>query len=181
MPSIGDYMAAVAQWLRSTQLPEFSLWLQEQPVSALIANNFWVIPILQTIHILTVAALFGSVVMISLRIFALAGRSRTMSQTVRRYLPWVWWGLLVLLITGIGMCIGEPTRELINPAFWTKMVLVLVAVLLSLWFQASVIRNVAQWETTHQRRVAIRVAAAGVIVLWCAIMALGRWIAYAPT
>jgi uncharacterized membrane protein SirB2 len=181
MPSIGDYMAALAAWLRSTQLPEFSLWLQTQPISSAISNNFWVIPILQTIHILTVAGLFGSVVMINLRIFALAGRSRTMSQTVRRYLPWVWWGLLILLTTGIGMCIGEPTRELINPAFWTKMALVILAVLVSLGFQASVSRDVARWETTHGRRAGIRVAAVGVVLLWCAIMVLGRWIAYAPT
>ena len=181
MPSIGDYMVALAHWLRTTPMPEFALWLQKTPLSSLIAKNFFFIPTLQVIHILSVAMLFSSTVMINLRIFALAGRSRTMTQTVRRFLPWVWWGLLVLLVTGLGMCIGEPVRELINPAFWTKMVLVIVATLASLSFQSSVNRDVAAWEITHQRRVAVRVGAAGSILLWCAIMVLGRWIAYAPT
>lgn len=180
MPSIGDYMVALAQFLRSTQLPEFSLWLQKQALSSLIAKHFWFIPILQTIHILTVAMLFASVLMINMRIFMLAGRSRSMVQTVGRYMPWVWYGLVVLLITGLGMCIGEPTRELINPAFWSKMVLVVVVTLLSLAFHASVRNNFALWEMTLERRFAIRAGAVGVTVLWCVIMALGRWIAYAP-
>jgi uncharacterized membrane protein SirB2 len=181
MASIGDLMSAMSAWLRSTQLPEFSLWLQKTPPSMLIDKNFWFIPTFQTIHILSIAALFGSVVMMNLRIFMLAGRSRTMTQTVRRYLPWVWWALVILLLTGLGMVVGEPVRELTNPAFWTKMVLVIVAALLSLGFQSSVHRNVALWEVTHARRVGIRLAAVGVIILWCVIMVLGRWIAYAPT
>ncbi len=174
-------MFALGQWLRTTPLTELSLWIQKQPLSMLIDRNFWVIPIIQTIHILAIAATFGSVVMINLRIFGLAGRSRTMTQTVRRYLPWVWWGLAVLLITGLGMTVGEPVRELTNPVFWTKMVLVIFATLLSVWFQGSVRRNVAWWELTHERRVLIRAAAGAVIVLWCVIMACGRYIAYAPT
>lgn len=181
MPSIGDYMVALAAWLRTTPLPEFALWLQKTPLSSAIAKNFYVIPILQVIHIICVASLFSAALMIDLRIFMLAGRSRTMSQTVRRYLPWVWWPLLILLVTGVLMAIGEPPRDLTNPAFWTKMVLVVVATLVSLWFQSSVSRNIAEWETTHDSRVAIRIGAVASIIMWLAIMALGRWIAYAPT
>lgn len=181
MPSISDYMVALAAWLRSTRMPEFALWLQKQWISGFFDKNFWFVPSFQVVHILAVAALFGSVVMMNLRLLGLAGRSRTMSQTVRRYLPWVWCGLAVLLLTGLGMIIAEPPRELLNPAFWTKMVLVTVATLLSLWFQLSVNRNIARWELTHESRVAVRVGSAAVISLWIVIMLLGRWIAYAPT
>ena len=181
MPSIGDYMVALAAWLRTTPLPEFALWLQKTPTSSFIAKNFYVIPVLQVIHILCVASLFGAVLMINLRMFMLAGRSRTMTQVVQRYLPWVWYPLAILLVTGVLMAVGEPPRDLTNPAFWTKMVLVVVATLASLAFSQSVTRNVAAWEMTHERRVAIRVGAAGSIVLWLTIMVLGRWIAYAPT
>ena len=181
MASLGDLIYAFGLWLRSTQLPELSLWIQKQPLSMAIDQNFWVIPIIQTIHILALAVTFGAVLMINLRILELAGRSRTMTQITKRFLPWVWWGLLVLLVTGFGMIIGEPVRELTNPVFWIKMILIIVAALLSLWFQGSVRRNVAWWELTHERRVAVRVGAAAVTVLWCVIMLAGRWIAYAPT
>jgi magnesium-transporting ATPase (P-type) len=181
MPSLDDLLFALGQWLRTTQLPELSLWIQKQPLSMLIDRNFWAIPIIQTIHILAIAAAFGSVVMINLRIFGLAGQSRTMTQTARRYLPWVWWALATLLVTGLAMVVGEPVRELTNPVFWIKMILVIFAALVSLWFQGSVRRNLAWWELTHERRVLIRAGAAAIIVLWCVIMACGRYIAYAPT
>ncbi|HEY5411787.1 MAG TPA: hypothetical protein VIJ94_13780, partial [Caulobacteraceae bacterium] len=157
MAGFGDIIFALGQWLRTTPLTELSLWIQKQPLNELIDRNFWVVPIFQTIHILAIATVFGSVVMINLRIFQLAGEGRTMSQTVRRFIPWVWWGLLVLLLTGIGMTISDPVRELTNPVFWIKMILILVASAISLWFQGSVRRNVARWELTHDGRVLIRV------------------------
>ena len=179
--SLGDLIFHLGEWLRTTPMTPLSLAIQKTSLSALIDQHFWVIPIIQTIHILAIAATIGSVLMINLRIFQFAGRSRTMTETVRRYLPWVWWGLLVLLITGIGMTIGEPVRELTNPIFWIKMVMIVVAAAISLWFQDSVRRNVARWELTHSGRVVIRAGSAAVIVMWCLIMLAGRWIAYAPT
>jgi uncharacterized membrane protein SirB2 len=178
---LGDIIFALGQWLRTTQAPEIALAIQTWPLSHVIDENFWVIPTIQTIHILAIAAVFGSVVMVNLRIFQLAGRSRTMSQTVRRYLPWIWWGLLVLLISGIGMIFSDAVRNLTNPVFFAKMILIIVAASVSLWFQGSVRRNVARWELTHEGRTLIRVGAGAVIVLWCLIMFCGRWIAYAPT
>ncbi len=179
--SLGDLIFHLGQWLRTTPLTEISLGIQKTWMSKMIDEHFWVIPIIQTIHILAIGAVFGAVVMTNLRIFQMAGRSRTMSETVRRFLPWIWWGLLVLLLTGIGMTIGEPVRELTNPVFWIKMVMIVIGCLISLWFQGSVHRNVALWELTHSGRVFIRIGSGAVIALWCLIMLAGRWIAYAPT
>ena len=175
MPSIGDLLYHFTEWLRTTQMTEFSLWISNTSLSLWIGAHFWAIPILQVIHILAISSAFGSVLMINLRILGLTGGTRTMTQTVRRFLPWTWWALLVLIATGIGMIIGEPVRELVNPVFWVKMGLVIAMV-----FQATVRRNIATWEVTHDGRVAVRFGAVFIILLWCAIMVAGRWIAYAP-
>jgi uncharacterized membrane protein YbjE (DUF340 family) len=116
-----------------------------------------------------------------MRIFMRAGRNQSMAQVARRYVPWIWWGLLVLLLTGIGLTFSDPIRELTNPFFWTKMVLIIVAAAVTLIFQSSVSRNAALWEMTDGQRIGLRIGAASGIVLWCVIMVLGRWIAYAPT
>lgn len=181
MPSIGDTLFAFTEWLRTTQLTEFSLWLSGTNFSLWLQTHFWVIPAVQSIHILSIAALFGSAVMLDMRIFGMAGGSRSIAQLSRRYVPWIWWAFLILLITGALLTIAEPIRELINPIFWIKMGLLPVAVVLNLVFFSAVRRRGATWDTNAASHGAIRAAAVGLILLWVAIMFCGRWIAYAPT
>lgn len=178
--SIMDTLFEFTEWLRTTPVNDTALWLGTTPVSVWLGSHFWAIPILQTIHILSIAAAFGSVLMINLRVLGLRATSQTMTQTMDRYLPWIWWALLALVLTGIGMSVAEPVRNLVNPFYWIKMGFIIVTVLISLWFQSMVHRNMAQWEMTHDGRVAIRTGAVGLILLWCAVMFCGRWIAYAP-
>ena len=178
---LGDFMVALAQWLKTTSLPEFAIWLSKTPASALVDTNWWIAELVQTTHILAIAGTFSAVLMVNLKIFRMAGDSRTMAQTLDRFGPWVWWGLLALLTTGVILIVGEPARELLNPAFWTKMVLVLAAIGIALVFQRSVRAHAERWTATPTGAVAVRAGAAGVILLWLAIMYLGRWIAYAPT
>jgi len=183
MQAIADFMVALSHWIQtSTPLPTFSLWLQKQWYSDIIAKTRFAIPLLQTIHTLAVAILLTSVLMITLRVFMVAGKGRTLAQTLHRFVPWVWWCLLVLVITGSLLALGEPPRDLQNPAFWTKMVFVPTAVLITLGIQGSLFKNTASWEAaaTH-RGIVSQVVAVLFIGLWLLIMGLGRWIAYVAT
>lgn len=175
-----DLLFEFTEWLRGTFLTEFSLWISDTWLSLWIVERFWAIPIIQTIHILTIAATFGAVLLMNLRVLGWVGNDRTIARTGKRYLPWVWWGLVILIISGIGMIIGEPVRELINPIFWIKMALVVLAILLAAWFQSSVARKSATWDASGSTSISIRLGAIFIIVLWLVIMLAGRWIAYAP-
>jgi hypothetical protein len=183
MQFLADYMVALSAWIQSsTPLPTFALWLQKQPLSDTIARTPYCIPALQTIHTLAVAMLITAVLMITLRVFMVAGKGRSLGQTLHRFVPWVWWCLLVCFITGSLLAIGEPPRDLTNPAFWTKMVVIPVVALITLGIQGSMFRHTAGWEAaaTH-RGVVAQVVSVLFILLWLVIMALGRWIAYVPT
>ena len=181
MHSLGDLIFALNQWLHTTPLNGFALWIQTLPINHVIVGNFWVVPFTQSIHILAIAAVFGSAAMINLRVLGLIGMGRTVEQTAERYLPWIWWGLLVLLATGAVLIFSDPIREFTNAIFWFKMIVIAITALLSLWFQHSVRRAPERWELTPERRAIIRASATGFLVLWCVIMVAGRWIAYAPT
>ena len=181
MPSIGDLMVAFSAWIQSTSMPIWALGLQKTALSMFIAMTPYVIPTLQTIHIYAVAMLFTGFLMLNVPIFMVGNRSRTLAQTMDRFMPWIWWCLLVLLITGVLMAVGEPPRDLQNPAFWTKMMVVPVAALLTLWFDRSMRRHVVAWDTPHGGPTAVKAASVGFMFLWMVIMALGRWIAYVPT
>ncbi len=178
--SLSDLLFAGTEWLRSTPLSEAALAIAATPPSRWIGSHFWAIPIIQTIHILALAAAFGSVLMINLRIMGAAGQSRTLTQTVRRFQPWVWWAVLVLALSGLAMIVGEPPRTLINAVFWLKIALVILLVLVSYWYQSAMRRHMDQGDMTPGVSGRFRVGAALLILMWCIVMLAGRWIAYAP-
>jgi hypothetical protein len=179
MPSMDDQLYALAEWLRTTPLVEFSLWISNRPLSMVMGSKFLTIPLLQTIHILAIATAFGSVLMMNLRVLGVSGTNLTLRETTQRYQPWVWAALLTLVATGVGLIIAEPVRELINPIFWVKMTMLVALVLLSIAFQAG-LRVTMAGQDMRPAGPVIRIGAIGLILLWCAVIVAGRWIAYAP-
>lgn len=174
---MGDLLFEFTEWLRSTPLTELSLAIGETPFSLWLQTNFWAIPIIQVIHILSIAAGFGAVLMVTLRLFERAGTDRTIAETGRRYIRWIWGALVFLVLSGLGMVIAEPIRELINPIFWIKVGLIVAVIVASLLFHGRVMRRLADGGTVTG---GIKLASVLIIILWCATMLAGRWIAYAP-
>lgn len=173
---MGDLLYSFTEWLRSTQLTEMALWVSDSQATLWIVTNFWVLPIIQVIHILAISASFASILMINARMFGIAGSS-SMAETANRYIRVLWWSFLVLVISGFGMIIAEPIRELINPIFWIKMALVIFGVLIAIWFHKGVLKHVAAGREIVATD---KVTAVFLVLLWCVIMLCGRWIAYAP-
>jgi hypothetical protein len=178
--SINETLYQFTEWLRTTQIVEFSLWVSDQPLSLWLQTHFWAIPGLQSIHILAIGALFGSALMLNLRILGKVGMSRTIDQTLLRYVPWIRWAFVTLVVTGILLGVAEPVRDFINPIYWIKIALIVLAVVVNLLFLAALRRNKEQIQATGTVSSALRFGAWGTTILWCLIMAGGRWIAYAP-
>lgn len=171
-------MPAFGAWLKSTRLTEFSVWIGDTRLSAFLNQNNWITPTLQSIHILAVALTFSAALMICLRIAGLSGRSRSLPEIQARYAPWIWGGLLTLLATGLVLTLAEPSRQLLNPYFWTKMMLVVFVAAVTLWFQQSVRHDAAVWRPGIAVGGLPRAAALAMVAVWAAIMVCGRWIAY---
>ncbi len=104
-------------------LNDFSKWLAATALSHTIQTAGWVIPTLQTIHILCVAVVFSSAILVDLRIWRMLQRDVPLSDVGRRFLPLIWPIVLILLITGSLLIIGEPRRSLLNTTFYLKMAL----------------------------------------------------------
>jgi hypothetical protein len=153
-------------------------WLSQTSLSLTIQTHDWVIPTIQSIHIIAIGAVFGSVFMIGLRVLGWAGRDQTLSQTVARFGPWLSWGLCVLFVTGLGMVIGEPVRELLALSFWLKMGLVAIGTGVAAVFRRSLARQADRWETTLVRQPGIRMLAVLTLLVWASVIVLGRLIAY---
>jgi uncharacterized membrane protein SirB2 len=158
-----------------TLLITFSKWLGSTGLSHTIQTVTWIIPTLQTIHILCVAIVFSSAVLVNLRIFRLFERDEPLRAIARRFLPPIWPVLLVLLLTGSLLIIGEPRRSLVNTTFYLKMSLLLLAILLTAVLQRTILSSPDFFES---RQAAGRALATVSILVWCGILFAGRWIAY---
>jgi hypothetical protein len=147
--------------MRTQSLDRFCAWLEQTPLSQAIQNTGWVVPAVQTIHILAIAAVMSSVLMLDLRVLGIVGRDQPLARVTGRFRPVIWWTLPLLLATGIVMIVGEPARSLANPVFQLKMLLLLAAI-----------------AATTALREGSRIIAILSLLLWVGIVFAGRWIAY---
>jgi hypothetical protein len=158
---------------------EFTQWLSTTSVSLAIQKAEWIIPVIQIIHILAIAMVLTAVAMITGQILGVVGRSQTMAQTGRRFMPWIWIGLIVLAPTGAVLIIAEPTRTLdFNPAFMSKMLLLTIAMAITGVFQWSLRRGKTFWESGLHKSAAMKAFAVLTIMVWIGVAVTGRWIAY---
>jgi hypothetical protein len=158
-------------------LKELSNWLAATSLSHAIQTISWIIPAVQTIHILSVAVLFSSAILVDLRVWRLLERDVPLPEIARRFLPPIWPIVLILLITGSLLIIGEPRRSLLNSTFYIKMALLAVALVLTAGLQRS-LSAAPKTSDKNPRWIVEHFAATASIVVWSGILFAGRWIAY---
>ncbi|HVS23620.1 MAG TPA: hypothetical protein VMU03_07850 [Gammaproteobacteria bacterium] len=156
---------------------EFAEWLQASSVSVTIQSVEWIIPLLQSIHILMIGVVFVSSLMITLRVVGSVRADEPFAAVWGRFAPWMWGGLVVMALTGLMLIVGEPVREFTALSFWLKMTLVAISVITIVIFGRTV-RPEARTSASAQFSAGRKAAAVATVVLWLAIIFLGRAIAY---
>ena len=162
----------------ASSLHQFCEWLAATPVSNTFQNVAWIIPLTQTIHIVCIALLLASAAMLDLRLFGIAGRSDSVAGTAKRLLPWIWGTLPILLLTGAVLTVAEPSRELENPTFVKKMILIVVAMVVTGGLQMALKRDPEFWGASPARARWAKVLALGARGRFVGIGFAGRLIAY---
>ena len=152
-------------------IDEFSNWLSDTAPSRFIQTTDGIIPALQTVHILCVATLFASALVVSLRVLGGGLRSEAPAAVARRFIPPIWVCLVVLLSTGLPLIVAEPGRTLGNPSFTVKLVAIGLAVAVTLALDARA--RSASPVGAGQRMLAVLV-----LLLWSTVIVAGRYIAY---
>jgi hypothetical protein len=151
----------------------------ETPISQTLQTVAWLIPTIQSIHILALALVFTSAAVVDLRILGVAGRGQQLERMTARFLPWVGWGVLALAATGLLLMIAEPKRALLNPYFQIKMAALLLVGSITWAIAALAAGKTPHWDAVR-RFGADKPIAILSLALWVGIVVLGRWIAYGP-
>lgn len=153
----------------------FADWLGATSLTSAVAGHFWIVPALQTVHILSVAVVLSGVLLINLRIVGLVERGQTVAALLDRFLAPVAVAVGVLALTGFLLIAGEPTRAIFRTVFWIKMALIVAAVALTWSHRATFSLSADGTATATAGRKAIALFA---LLLWFGVVIAGRWIAY---
>lgn len=148
------------------------------PFSELLKNELWVTPTSQSVHIIALSVVFTCALLISLRLAGVSRGAQPLEIAIRKQTLLIYAGLVVLLITGVLQTVAEPHRQFGSPAFWIKMALIVVALLLTGWMARSVRRDPQRWGDTVRRPAWLRPYTVVYVTTWIAIIFCGRFIGY---
>ena len=157
---------------------EFCQWLDQTSVGSVIRQSLWLFPAIQTVHLLGMAALVGTITVLDLRLLGWAMPQRRVSEVTARLLPWAWLGFGVQVVTGVLLFSSEAVKIYGNPAFRLKMLLLLLSGIQALIFQTVVSRKLPTWDDRPALPVMAKVMGMISILLWLAIVTAGRFIGF---
>lgn len=104
-------------------------WVDGTWISAAIKATTWVFPFFETVHILSLAVLLGSVFLIDLRLLGIALRKWSPAQIMEQVRPLMNWSVGIILTTGLILFVAEPLKLFDNAAFGPKMILLALAII----------------------------------------------------
>ena len=157
---------------------EFCQWLDQTSVGTAIRQSLWLFPAIETVHLLGMAALVGTISVLDLRLLGWAVRQRPVSQLASRLIPLAWVGFGVQVITGALLFSSEAVKIYGNPAFRLKMLLLLIAGVQALFFQTTVSQKLPAWDDRPSLPFAAKLIGLSSILLWMGIVTAGRFIGF---
>jgi putative copper export protein len=155
---------------------EFAEWLGASPLSIAVQSRTWLTPLLQSIHILMIGLVFGSILVTALRVLGRMRTDESIADVWQRFAPWFWPAIVVMAVTGIVLTIGEPVREVSATSFWLKMTLLAIGLISAAHFGRTL--GAVAKGGSEQVSSGSRFMAVATVVLWLFIIFLGRAIAY---
>jgi len=156
----------------------FCQWLASTQGSIALHQSLYAYPVVESIHVLTLTVFVGLAGWLDLRLLGLSLRNLPVSEMVRRLLPWMQAGFVIMVISGILLFYAIPVRSYQNVFFRVKLIFLVLAGLNVWFFHRGVYRSVERWDGDQVAPRPARVAGAASIVLWACIIVAGRLIAY---
>jgi hypothetical protein len=153
-------------------------WLQALPVAVAIREGDALFPWIESLHVLALTLVIGSVAIVDLRLLGLASRDRSVAETTALALPITWSAFLVAVITGGLLFASNASVYAGNRYFQAKAVLILLAGLNMGFYHLLSHGRVAGWHTPALTPRSARVAGGLSLILWISIAACGRWIGF---
>jgi len=152
-------------------------WVEQTALATAMRQELWLYPAVEILHIWGFVVLVGSIAMFDLRLLGLSPRV-SVQQLSRHLLPWTWGALLAIVPTGVLMFMAHADEFISNPAFLTKLALIIAAGINAAVFHLGPFRSVPAWDDGVSTPTVAKLHAALSLLIWMGVIACGRLLAY---
>ena len=135
-------------------------------------------PIVEALHVLLIAVVFGTIMIVDLRLLGFPSTSRSFQRTSDELLKYTWAAFAGAVVTGIFLFTANAFSYYVNTAFRVKLLLILLAGINMVIFQFVTGKTAGSWDKDVAPPNAARVAGFLSLVLWTAVILFGRWIGF---
>ena len=154
-------------------LPFFQ-WCETLWLGQVVVGSNWLFPVIESVHLLFLALLGGSVLIVDLRLVGLLLKERTVAELAGEARPFMIGALLGMIATGVPLFLSEPIKCYYSPAFWLKMEALAIALVFTFTIRTRTTRDESVRNTARRQMLVGALS----IALWFTVAASGRWIGF---
>jgi hypothetical protein len=153
-------------------------WLQATAIAKGIAENEVLFPWIESVHVLAIVLVVGTISIVDLRLLGVASLDRAASRLMRDVLPYTWGAFALAAVSGALLFSSNAVTYAHNSFFQRKLVMLVFAGVNMAVFHLIGIRDIERWGQTRQTPMAAKAAGAASLLIWVAVVAFGRWVGF---
>jgi hypothetical protein len=153
-------------------------WLENSLIGSAVSQSTWMFPAIETVHVIAIALVVGSIAVLDLRLLDWTWRRRSITELTLDVLPWTWASFAVAVMSGSLLFTSAAVKYASDVSFRLKMLLLMLAGANMLVFHLSTYRGIAGWDRDMPTPRSAKVAGGASLLLWVCVVATGRWIGF---
>jgi len=153
-------------------------WLNDTPMAEAIRDSAWLFPAIETVHVVAIVFVVGSITRLDMRLMGLIQKHRPVTEISDEMLPYTWTSFVIAAIFGILLWTSKPIAYVGIAFFDVKMILMVLAGLNMLYFKFVTLKTVAQWDRAPLPPSSVRFAGAISMAFWVSVVVCGRFIGF---
>jgi hypothetical protein len=159
-------------------LQDLIAFVEHGTLGELVRENDLLFPFIESVHVLAVCLVVGSIAVVDLRLLGLASVDRPVGRLMRSILPVTVGAFGLAVAAGSLLFISHASKYLENRFFIAKITLIALAGVNMAVFHLIGARNLDEWENDARPPLFARVAGGLSLFLWVSVVACGRWIGF---
>ena len=152
--------------------------LEASGLATTIRNSLFLFPLIESVHVIGLTMVFGTIVIIDLRLLGIASTRRRFTAIASDVFKWTWMAFAVTVTTGALMFMTNASTYYHSAYFRAKMALLALSGLNMLVFELTARRSIHAWDRNASAPASGRAVAVLSLVIWIGVIVLGRWIGF---